>query len=1168
MDDQLVVLDAIHLLVSPVEQQSTDVTETGLPAIEFNKLLKTNLEILHQEITTNLKYKKLSEIINVGNTQGVYGIKWTFVGTIVKLLKCLKEAIDAKCVKDTEGRAAFEAAEEKKPGKNAPKLSDDVLSFAQQKIILTAIQFLVCLGICPNLVPGLGLPLKSRSEFASFLVTSSKEKIGILEMNYRLFTCIDILLECIESPSLGSIILSRHLGDILAGLLQISYAPIVYKSKPTSSTQSNKTNPSARNQSPTEAGQTENAKMNTNPPDKTASHVESVPEISSETQAMNLEDKTNTAQNKVPPSNVQPGRDEPGKVEPRRSRQITDKDKDYCKSSLSRLLNRVYQPMVIRELMLLQGSSNPKDGVPKTPNWLRKICGKLLTEQLLRPNGVAHVIKGMLDTVTDSSSIQMHQKTDVLGVVIATCPPSTPPKQFYSLIAPQILSLLNTKESPQTGLYIRIVCVAIETMLSQQQMLAKQHVIEPLLGPILQCMGGSSSDVCSDVTSTVLILHKLLQGARPGSTLYGALNYILSPLFQLHVFTQQGISHIKICTEELLIKLLKELPTEKCAEFLLSCARSQALTDFPMMDQRLDFANGCDGGVVIATRSTTRDIGESLHIQELRAMTVVALLKTLKDDSLTASTFIAVLQELTKILSSCEVNDQLKETLYNEADKEQELFAEIQGRLATVNLIAMMCDELGHSCLRQVKHVVQFVKFTLERGVRLQSCDTDEDLHDAFECESVTLALSLLMTILGTSTELTKEDKKDMNSLLPLLQTVSSVFENPKITELANDLAVAIGTQGAAWSKLLQEKVDTIKKRSEKKSEDAKAPNQTNDPSTRSTLVEELAATYAHDEEHKSENTKVKNKTTVNKMESKNITEDVAKGSKDSMKSKFVETSSDLTSDQELGTASDDELFQQAVEELKDPLVPVQGHALISLTRQIQKRTPATLCKQDWLFETFKGCLKHDDTYIYLSAINGLVSLSNSCHDKVVPLLVNEFSQKSDNNITMETRIKLGEALVKSTRSLGELIPMYRDLLINTFLNGAKNGDSFVRASSLSNLGEVCKLLRFSLGSCIQEIISCCSSILKSQGDEIEVRRAAAMVITMILQGGGSQAIQILENELQALYRLMKHTITVETDEQIRLHVAMGLEEMDKFMRDYLFPKQTLTKKIQVLSMD
>lgn len=69
-----------------------------------------------------------------------------------------------------------------------------------------------------------------------------------------------------------------------------------------------------------------------------------------------------------------------------------------------------------------------------------------------------------------------------------------------------------------------------------------------------------------------------------------------------------------------------------------------------------------------------------------------------------------------------------------------------------------------------------------------------------------------------------------------------------------------------------------------------------------------------------------------------------------------------------------------------------------------------------------------------------------------------------------ELRMKIGEALVKATRICGELVPRYSQHLLPALLTGVKDPEPLVRASSLSNLGDVCQLLRFSLGPVVNEV--------------------------------------------------------------------------------------------------
>ncbi|KAH9362231.1 hypothetical protein HPB48_002209 [Haemaphysalis longicornis] len=77
-------------------------------------------------------------------------------------------------------------------------------------------------------------------------------------------------------------------------------------------------------------------------------------------------------------------------------------DRQRLGIDLQHLLETTYQPLIVRELLLL--ISNPShltlkkaSVVKRTPQWLRDICGQLLTESLLRKGGLAQVILGIFD---------------------------------------------------------------------------------------------------------------------------------------------------------------------------------------------------------------------------------------------------------------------------------------------------------------------------------------------------------------------------------------------------------------------------------------------------------------------------------------------------------------------------------------------------------------------------------------------------------------------------------------------------------------------------------------------------------------------------------------------------------------------------------------------------
>lgn len=66
--------------------------------------------------------------------------------------------------------------------------------------------------------------------------------------------------------------------------------------------------------------------------------------------------------------------------------------------------------------------------------------------------------------------------------------------------------------------------------------------------------------------------------------------------------------------------------------------------------------------------------------------------------------------------------------------------------------------------------------------------------------------------------------------------------------------------------------------------------------------------------------------------------------------------------------------------------------------------------------QTLVKFMNHEDSYIYLNAIRGLSAIGNAFTDRLLPLLLGRFLEKTGNS---EFRLKVGEALVRVLRELG-----------------------------------------------------------------------------------------------------------------------------------------------------
>ena len=186
---------------------------------------------------------------------------------------------------------------------------------------------------------------------------------------------------------------------------------------------------------------------------------------------------------------------------------------------------------------------------------------------------------------------------------------------------------------------------------------------------------------------------------------------------------------------------------------------------------------------------------------------------------------------------------------------------------------------------------------------------------------------------------------------------------------------------------------------------------------------------------------------------------------------------------------------------------------------------------------------------------------------RAIDTLITEFMSKSKElSMQAETLVKLGEVLTKAIRNLGELVPHFASKLLNVFLNGCKHSDELVRASCLSNLGETCKLLNFALNDCINELISCLSSIIDTDKC-VNVKRSASMVLQMIIEGLNKETfIQVLGPSIVSLFKLLTKIKSNSQDDIIQVHCQMTSDYLNEMIKKSMFPIQSFRKEIKILN--
>lgn len=146
-------------------------------------------------------------------------VAWDFVQECLVLLLALARHLSAEL--ELFERASPSLPAKQPPAEKAPPLSPDVLSVKQQQMLASALQFVVSLGLCPYLAPGVGVPLAQRSAFGAQVQKLCSGRVQ--GPRRRLFTTTTVLLEFAELPSLATAVFARHLNDLMAALCQLGY---------------------------------------------------------------------------------------------------------------------------------------------------------------------------------------------------------------------------------------------------------------------------------------------------------------------------------------------------------------------------------------------------------------------------------------------------------------------------------------------------------------------------------------------------------------------------------------------------------------------------------------------------------------------------------------------------------------------------------------------------------------------------------------------------------------------------------------------------------------------------------------------------------------------------------------------------------------------------------
>ncbi|XP_070686912.1 transport and Golgi organization protein 6 homolog [Pempheris klunzingeri] len=1082
------VLSAVSVLTKPVGESPLH----GAPSSHQQALLevlRANRALLLEQLQSRTSFEEVRRLrgeVMAGAdwfSSDPVDATWGFVQECLLLLLTLARHLSAELelFRQTPAPPAAKLTPEM-----APALPPDVLSVTQQKTLETALQFVVSLGLCPYLGPGVGIPLGRRSAFGAVVENTVCGRPGPA-VGRRLFITIHVLLQMAELSSLATVLFTRHLGDVMAALCQLGYQP----------------------------------------------------------------QRSGTEEQKG----------------------ISVEERHTCKEALKSLVGKVYQPMVIKELLILQGG--PKQCGPMrsssgsssraAPAWLRRLCGQLLSERLIQLNGVQAVVRAILGGGTGDESDW--RKCDSVARILVTCPQqSSSADSYYRQVCPQILDLLHFKDKLTARQFQCVATRAVLTMVKEKPSFAQQCLLTPLLAPLHRCTT-ATNEVHSQIaveewelTCCVEDVYKIwVVGNSTSAPLLKALQQVLPVIFTLFCFTKQNVCNLRAPCQEILLWYLSHTETFAALSALRQLSGLQGQKNKVAAD--FHFTPGSDGGARLCSRESCSGeddaLYEKLSDEQWELECLMQLLAELKESDLPGDFFLDLLQELTSwaVAEDEEQKDEqevdVSAMTLLEAEQQRLSRAASQGqRLALLQVLAVMVESLQHTVLlRKTTQIVDYMVSLLQRTCVGLDMATGPSLGNPVESQALSMGMGLV-AILLSGPQLSAADYASMSRLLPPLETLSQMHSDVVIQELASNLRAVIATHGAyqpehftATAQPSRNPETTGKNNSvscrEKQKMHTEANNLQSSPPS-STL-----------DSNSPSNTQIRHPAS-------------SVGSAAGISPKGGGRTSGTSDSCPLTKPISDWLLEAC-----DPDVPNRAFALRVLTQLVHQGSPEAVQAQEKVLMLFLENLEHEDSFVYLSAIQGLAILADSYAERILERLLKDFQYgpslpTSNKEHSLETRLKVGEVLMRASRAMGELAPHFGRPLVGVFLQGTRDPDQSVRASSLSNLGELCQRLDYALGPLAQELSSCLTALIKTE-KEAEVRRAAVHVITLLLRGLCDKTTQVLSDVLLDLYRALKWVVHSDPDDVAVLHAQLALDELDDIMRKFIFPEQRLEKKIVVL---
>ncbi|GIX85453.1 transport and Golgi organization protein 6 [Caerostris extrusa] len=482
-----------------------------------------------------------------------------FLQLCLILLRTLKIALE-------EYELSLKKSASKEPAHNQP-VNKAKLSLGQVRVFIKSLQFAVALGILPNLLRGIGIPLSKRLKHAIILEHFTSESTTYQKL-IQIAVCLDTLIGCLRCDAMQSLILSYNGTDILAALIQLCHAPIK------------------------KLHETE-----------TSADIPRKGKLCFRIMLARFQDSSEHSEEQVI--------------------KMMMTLRKYFTPHLETLLKQMCPSLLMWELLLFQGipvhPEDPDATVTKTPAWFRKLCNKMFTNLLLQENGIATLVQVVLDK--SSSDFMLTSKVDAVRLEAIARLVSYNPVRHISVesyierLSSQVISLfsdsnvfnlLHIKGSRMDGL-LKYVASCIFLLFCERDIKsAEKYLLVKLLKPLWNCVRQPENIQINkivvkeaEIANCIEDLHEIFAYSKHLlSAKYSKLLFPYSQcLCNMYFFLLRGKSFLKSKVKNIIEVILRTVSDDEVLS-LLHMVSFVNKKQCGVHVTKVAFKNGEEGGIV------------------------------------------------------------------------------------------------------------------------------------------------------------------------------------------------------------------------------------------------------------------------------------------------------------------------------------------------------------------------------------------------------------------------------------------------------------------------------------------------------------------------------------------------------------------------------------------